>query len=416
MEQARILVVDDDPDNRAMIGHFLSNWGYEVDYANNGKLALKKVREQTPQLVLLDLAMPEMDGVETCERLKADSATEHIPIVIFTGLEQMPQRESSLREVADDYVVKTAEPRELRSRIDAVLERARKYASISPPSVHEIDVSETTSSAPPKVAPAPPSLCVTLSSVPFPEAIRQALSLGEDGIVEMTDGDRRGTVHVSDGVIVHAHAQAEQGEDAFYALALWMDGRFEFRASTPGDEHTIQTPTRSLLVEASRRSDAWRLISTKVPSFDWIPRCVPLTSTAKIRLSKSDWAVIRRADGRRSIAKVVAEMDTDFFEAGRVIFNLVTIGMLRLDSPEDADDDALEQVPMRRETPNVDEPFELTTEQWELLSRIDSQRTLRSIRDAMNLDATAFMHTVTGLKDRGFLRLVTPSPDRRSRS
>ena len=75
MEKDRILVVDDDPDNRTMIGHFLSNWGYEVDDAKNGKVALEKVAAHPPHLVLLDLEMPEMDGFETCEHLKTNVKT-----------------------------------------------------------------------------------------------------------------------------------------------------------------------------------------------------------------------------------------------------------------------------------------------------------------------------------------------------
>ncbi|HLE70009.1 MAG TPA: response regulator, partial [Vicinamibacteria bacterium] len=72
MGRDRILVVDDDPDNRAMIGHFLTNWGFAVDDAKNGKVALEKIKASPPALVLLDLEMPEMDGFETCERLKTN--------------------------------------------------------------------------------------------------------------------------------------------------------------------------------------------------------------------------------------------------------------------------------------------------------------------------------------------------------
>ncbi len=131
MEKDRILVVDDDPDNRVMIGHFLSSWGYDVDDAKNGKIALEKVAAHPPHLVLLDLEMPEMDGFETCERLKTNPDTEWIPVIIFTGLEKMPHRIRGFRHGADDYVVKTVEPDELRSRIELVLKRTKKYSSLA---------------------------------------------------------------------------------------------------------------------------------------------------------------------------------------------------------------------------------------------------------------------------------------------
>ncbi len=96
MERDRILVVDDDPDNRAMIGHFLANWGFDVDDAGNGKVALEKVKASPPTLVLLDLEMPEMNGFEMCDQLKSNPETEWIPVIIFTGLERMPGTRSGL--------------------------------------------------------------------------------------------------------------------------------------------------------------------------------------------------------------------------------------------------------------------------------------------------------------------------------
>ena len=90
MARDRILVVDDDPDNLAMIRHFLGNWGFDVEDAGSGKVALEKVNASPPSLVLLDLEMPEMDGFETCERLKSNPATELVPVILFTGLEKTP--------------------------------------------------------------------------------------------------------------------------------------------------------------------------------------------------------------------------------------------------------------------------------------------------------------------------------------
>ena len=115
MGKDRILVVDDDPDNRAMITHFLSSWGFIVDAAKNGRMALERVESDPPSLVLLDLEMPEMDGFEACERLKTNPKTEWIPVIIFTGLEKMSHRIRGFRHGADDYVLKTVEPDELRN-------------------------------------------------------------------------------------------------------------------------------------------------------------------------------------------------------------------------------------------------------------------------------------------------------------
>lgn len=414
MGKDRILVVDDDPDNRAMIGHFLSNWGYEVDDAKNGKIALEKVAAQPPHLVLLDLEMPEMDGFETCEHLKTNPETEWIPVIIFTGLEKMPHRIRGFRHGADDYVVKTVEPDELRTRIELVLKRTKKYSSLAGlktdnnNSVPVIDAESQP--AAPVAEPSQPqrdsAVSVSLARIPFPEAMRLVIAHGENGIVHVSDGTRMGAVYIVAGEVVHAVARNDQGEEAFYALALWRSGRFDFEETDPGTTRSIQTPTRSLLVESSRRQDAWAMISTKVPSFDLVPKWVPLQGASSIRLTKSDWVLIRLVDGQRTIRDIVDVLETDIFEAGRVVFSLITVGVLRLDDAADQKDDAFDLIPLRGDELTVTEPFELSAGEWALLSRVDGQKNLASIREVMNVAPAGFMKAVRTLRDKGFLRLA----------
>jgi CheY-like chemotaxis protein len=427
MVKDRILVVDDDPDNRAMIGHFLVNWGYAVEDAKNGKVALEKVKASPPSLVLLDLEMPEMDGFETCERLKTDPETEWIPVIIFTGLEKMPHRIRGFRHGADDYVVKTVEPDELRTRIDLVLKRTKRYASLaaSPvteepsPSGREPSAAKEATGAPaiPALDPVPGipiiegeirehvAVSVALSSIPFPDAMRLVLSQGKSGVAILTDGDRSGAVHVQEGAIIHAAAGEERGSEAFYELALWKSGRFDFQETDPGSERSILTSTRSLLVEASRRFDAWNTISTKIQSFDAIPKLAPLGAES-IRLTSSDWAMIRLVDGRRTIRTIVDELKTDIFLAGRIVYSLLTVGVLELVESAESHDDAFELVPRRGDTIVVREPYELSAVEWNLLSRVDGTRTLGTIRDMLNVPAPALMKLIRGLKDKGFLQFA----------
>ena len=395
-----------------MIGHFLTNWGFDVDEARNGKVALEKVKASPPSLVLLDLEMPEMDGFETCERLKTDPNTEWIPVIIFTGLEKVPHRIRGFRDGADDYVVKTVEPDELRMRIDLVLKRTRRYNALAAaPAAVEASESPTPTgndeSAGPDVA-----VSLSLSRVPFPEAMRLVLAHGKNGIAHVTNGDRVAAVHIHEGAVIHASLGEEKGSEAFYELALWKSGRFDFQDTDAGKEKTILTSTRSLLVEASRRSDAWSSISSKVKSFDLIPKWIPLSSES-IRLTSSDWAFLRLVDGRRTIREIVDELKTDIFLAGRVVYSLLTVGVLQLDETPDQREEALELVPRRGDASLGGEPFELTAQEWDLLSRVDGSRTLGSIRDAMDLPPPALMTLVRSLKDKGFLQLVGREPKKR---
>lgn len=116
----RILVVDDEPRMRRFVRMNLDLEGYEVLEADNGLIALEKVRDDMPDLVLLDVAMPEMDGFETLERIREVSA---VPVIMLTVKNDEADRIKGLDLGADDYVTKPFSPRELLSRIRAVLRR-----------------------------------------------------------------------------------------------------------------------------------------------------------------------------------------------------------------------------------------------------------------------------------------------------
>jgi len=135
MSKGRILVVDDELDNRVMMRYFLESWGYEVELAGNGQEGLDKVDAQRPDLVLLDLEMPVMNGFDACDRLKTNPETEQIPVIMFTGLEQTNDKVKGIRKGADDYVVKPVDMQELVARVRVLLRRSSADAERSGPLV-----------------------------------------------------------------------------------------------------------------------------------------------------------------------------------------------------------------------------------------------------------------------------------------
>ena len=124
----KILVVDDEPDVVELIRPGLINVGYTVVYAKNGPQALEEVSLDQPDLVLLDLKMPGMSGMEVCKALKANGRTVEIPLVILSGMKTEADRILALEIGVDDYVTKPFSPRELVLRIQAVLRRSRENA------------------------------------------------------------------------------------------------------------------------------------------------------------------------------------------------------------------------------------------------------------------------------------------------
>ncbi len=116
----RILVIDDEPRMRRFVRMNLDLEGYDVIEADNGLQALEKVRDEMPDLVLLDVAMPELDGFETLEHIRESSS---VPVIMLTVKNDEEDRIRGLDLGADDYITKPFSPRELLSRIRAVLRR-----------------------------------------------------------------------------------------------------------------------------------------------------------------------------------------------------------------------------------------------------------------------------------------------------
>ncbi|MBI5187221.1 MAG: response regulator [Nitrospinae bacterium] len=123
MGKKKIIVVDDEPDILDIISTNLKNAGYETAAASGGAPALKLIEKEKPDLVLLDLMMPEPDGLEVCKILKANEKTAHIPIIMVTAREEEVDRLLGFELGADDYITKPFSVRELVLRVRAVLRR-----------------------------------------------------------------------------------------------------------------------------------------------------------------------------------------------------------------------------------------------------------------------------------------------------
>jgi DNA-binding response OmpR family regulator len=118
-----VLVADDDPDIRSLVTLRLEKSGYEVVAAGDGEQALAAALERAPDLALLDVMMPKLDGYEVTERLRQEEATRHLPVILLTARVQETDIARGVEAGADDYVKKPFSTSELRDRVQAVLGR-----------------------------------------------------------------------------------------------------------------------------------------------------------------------------------------------------------------------------------------------------------------------------------------------------
>lgn len=117
----KVLIAEDEEHIRRLVRVILQPEGYEFVEAKDGNEALEKVSEEMPDLIILDLMMPKIDGIEVCNQLKQNALTRKIPIIMLTAKKELSDRKTGIKAGADDYLTKPFEPRELRVRVNTLI-------------------------------------------------------------------------------------------------------------------------------------------------------------------------------------------------------------------------------------------------------------------------------------------------------
>jgi two-component system, sensor histidine kinase and response regulator len=125
-----ILVIDDEPAGFAVVKGLLHREGYALSYMEGGREALRHLETTTPDVILLDVMMPDMDGIEVCRHIKANPAWQHIPIIMVTALNTKEDLARSLQTGADDFITKPVSGAELRARVRSMLRIKQQYDAL----------------------------------------------------------------------------------------------------------------------------------------------------------------------------------------------------------------------------------------------------------------------------------------------
>src|SRR6266404_6456242 len=125
----RVLIVDDDPDIQRLVSYNLGQAGFEVTAAANGRKAIESVQKQPPDLIILDLMLPDIDGMEVCRTLRQRDNSRRIPIIMLTARGEEIDRVIGFELGADDYVAKPFSPRELVLRVKSIFRRMKDERS-----------------------------------------------------------------------------------------------------------------------------------------------------------------------------------------------------------------------------------------------------------------------------------------------
>jgi DNA-binding response OmpR family regulator len=133
---SRILVAEDDPDIASLLAHYLQKAGFEPDVVTSGREVVPHIRKTPPDLLLLDLMLPGVDGLEVCRAVRSDQNTASIPIIMVTAKGEESDRIVGLELGADDYITKPFSPGEVVARVRALLRRTARSGSAESPLVY----------------------------------------------------------------------------------------------------------------------------------------------------------------------------------------------------------------------------------------------------------------------------------------
>jgi hypothetical protein len=164
----------------------------------------------------------------------------------------------------------------------------------------------------------------SIQELPVPDIIQLVSVSGKTGMFMLMRGPERGYIYLRSGRIVHAEIGGVSGEEAVYALAIWATGDFQFTPGKESDATTIDKTNTSLLMEAARRLDEWKVLARKIPGVDHIPVLKPRDLGEPVTLSPPEWNLVIRIDGRKTVEELARATSSNSFDTAKVLYGLVT--------------------------------------------------------------------------------------------
>jgi hypothetical protein len=170
----------------------------------------------------------------------------------------------------------------------------------------------------------------SIQELPVPDIIQLVSVSGKTGMFTLVRGNERGFIYLKNGQMVHARLSDLTGEEAIYALAIWSSGDFQFTPGEETDVNSIEQTNTSLLIEAARRLDEWKVLSRKIPAIDYVPSFLVRDSAEPVTLSPPEWNLVIHVDGKRTIEELARVVNMSSFETAKVLYGLITSGLVEM--------------------------------------------------------------------------------------
>jgi len=232
----KILIVDDNPSVLKLLNISLSKAGYNIVEADNGETAFEVANKEHPDLIISDIMMPQMDGIELCWMIRENSEIPLVPFIFLTSFDDSEMEIRGFRAGADEYLSKPIDRKELLERVEELLERTGKLKTIE-------DTTETKK-----------AFSGDLNDLSIVELV-QMLNLNKKSGILRIDADIQGEIYLKNGQLFGAKTLNKTGEEAIYEMVTLNTGTFNFELSEKDVDQNIKNSTMNVIMEACRIMD-----------------------------------------------------------------------------------------------------------------------------------------------------------------
>jgi DNA-binding response OmpR family regulator len=306
----RILIADDDEKVLTLLSSSLKKAGYDTSQALNGISALELIKNEKPDLILADVAMPEMDGFELCKLIRDNPETANIPFIFLTAKGELQDRVTGLTLGADDYISKPFHISEVTARIKAILQRMSYTHSSASAEESETDLKGN------------------LQQLNLGEVLQTLQMTQKTGGLKITNSNKIGKIYFDHGTIVQAILDKYKREEALYRILAWEEGLFEFDSNDRAETHAITTPINRLLMEGFEQRTEYLRYKEAMPSFERILKISDLEKTDEAKPASQKVLVL--INGQRTIQDVINVSPMNYLATTKILYTFLKKGMVEI--------------------------------------------------------------------------------------
>lgn len=312
----RILIVEDEPGMIELLTVALEDEGYNISIANNGQQGLRKVEEESPDLIISDVMMPDMNGYDFCQQLRENPKTAAIPFIFLTAKKDVSDRVRGLNLGADDYISKPFHVVEVVARIKTLMMRVKRAR----PAAAQPAAMTTESEA---------AFAGDLEKMSIGEVVQTITLTRKNGRLLVVNGAKRGEVYFQDAMVTYADVDRKKGEEAVYRLLSWKNGQFKFDSGAMAKTRNLQKSAEGLLMEGMRRLDEYARLLDALPSRDAI---FEAASLPEADLSPEELQVVNYVNQYSNLMDVIDHSKFGDLKTLQILVKLYTNNIIAIKS------------------------------------------------------------------------------------